>query len=203
MKNKQLVNCFVGMLAFASVVTMGEAVQASDSPFTGNVNILYGDKYMSSADWAPIENQEEFGIEVDLAKKEWPIYATFAYSQSKDFESGSFIDAEGKTKAFDLGVKKIWEAAGGFRPFVGTGLTYVRGEAKAINKSVGAEGTADGNGAGYWASGGFGYLIGERFNVGARLKWSSARLKFGYGDGTNVDILGGGLHVGIFTGVHF
>lgn len=124
MKKRQAVNRFVGMLAFASMITMGVDVQASDSPFTGNVNILYGDKFMSSADWAPVENQEEFGIEVDFAKKEWPVYATFSYSQSKDYELLAFFDAEAKTKAFDLGVKKIWNAANGFRPFVGTGLTY-------------------------------------------------------------------------------
>lgn len=45
---------FVATVGF---IAMGIAVQASDSPYTGNVNFFYGDKFMSSADWAPVENQ--------------------------------------------------------------------------------------------------------------------------------------------------
>lgn len=203
MKNTLAVSWVVGVLVFGSAMTLGGPLEASDFPLTGNVNIMFGDKYLSSADWAPVDNQEEVGNQVDLAQKEWPVYANFAYSQSKEYESGSFSDSEGTTHAFDVGVKKIWTAAGGFRPFVGTGLSLVRGEIKTGINVPGGEETTNGSDVGYWASGGFGYLLGERINVGAQLKWSSARLNCDNGDGTNVQIQAGGLHVGIFTGVHF
>jgi hypothetical protein len=199
---KHEMNALLGSMLIIGTIALGSAVRASEEGLTGNVNILYGDKFLSDADWNPVETQEEFGIELDIARKDWPAFLTVAYSRSEE-KDNSFFTTKGETQSLDFGVKKIWSAVGGFRPFLGTGLSYVRGKATIDDFDNGlfvVQGGSDsGSGLGYWASGGFGFLIGERFNVGARLKWSMSRLDFG----DDVTIMGGGLHTGVFAGIHF
>jgi hypothetical protein len=182
------------------------------SEVTGNINLMYGEKFLDPVTWATLDHQKEFGVLFDIREEMWPVSLAFElFSSEEEHEDQSC----GKTKEYCIGLKKIW----GFRndsicPFVAGGLAYIQAEKRKIlivSNVNSTNFTQIGNpyenleymsfqddGAGYWISCGVYVTLWQRVNVGALTRYSHAKI-----DSYDGDVNAGGNHVVFFMGYHW
>lgn len=172
--------------------------QSAMGAWTGNVNFLLGSKSLEESDWAPVEEQGEFGVMLDFKEQSWPVSIAIDMLGSGDEETISGFKFEGTTSEFDLGARKIFEIENSnIRPFIGGGLALISAEAKLSYSGI-PIGSASDSGAGLWLNGGVYWSINDQFNLGVQLRTSTAEVTFnGY------DIQAGGGHAGVMLGFHW
>ena len=122
---------------------LSASVASAQDQWTGNINMFLGQKNLDKDDWEPVEEQGEFGIEVDFREKDWPVNIAIDVLASSDDQSiidpfFGQVDLEGKTTEFNIGIRKIWDESS-VRPFIGGGLSYIRAEAKVTIPGFGSE----------------------------------------------------------------
>lgn len=174
---------------------------------TGNVNVFFGSKTLDEDDWAPLEEQAEFGVQFDIAHEDWPVNIAVNFFTSEENSGddilGLFADYWAETQELQIGVKKIWDAGFKAHPFVGGGAALVRGEFSGRVSSgpyyTGRANDSD-TGLGAWANAGVFWTFGSRkgFNIGVEAAWSKADLEL-FGE----DVDGGGTHLGLIMGFHW
>ena len=171
-------------------------INANANEWTGNVNFFLGQKTLEENDWAPADEQAEFGVLVDFKQSHWPVSIAIDLLGSIDKVTVSGVDIEGSTSEFDIGVRKIWEVANSsIRPYIGGGLAFINAEIKATGFNTVSQ---DDNGTGIWLNGGVYWTLGQHFNLGLDLRYSQADVTvFG------VDVDAGGTHAGIILGYHW
>ena len=192
------------IIAFLALVPflLSASVASAQDQWTGNINVFFGQKNLDKDDWEPVEEQSEFGIEVDFRKKDWPVNIAIDVLVSSDDQSiidpfFGQVDLEGKTKEFNIGIRKIWDEHSSVRPFIGGGLSYIRAEAEVTIPSLGSASESD-TGIGIWLGGGVYFTLGEHFNLGVELKYSDADVTL-----FDVDAAAGGTHYGLLAGYHW
>jgi opacity protein-like surface antigen len=196
MPNKYVVVVLVLVLTLLSA-----SVVSAQNEWTGNVNAFLGRKTLDKSDWEPVEKQGEFGLEVDFRQKDWPISIAIdilGASGKGDVVDPSFgtIDTfKSRTSEFNIGVRKIWEVPAPVRPFIGGGLSLMRAEAEVSIPGVGSNTESD-TGAGIWIGGGVYFTLGDHFNLGLELKYSTADVTI-----AGVDTNAGGTHFGLLAGI--
>jgi opacity protein-like surface antigen len=164
----------------------------------GNLNIMYGQKNLDDGDWEPVEDQREYGLMIDFkANDNWPVSIALDLLFSEDDGKNSFgIDVEGETRELNLGIRKYFPVTAQFKPYIGGGLAYIDAE---ISGSLGSFSASDRDSqVGFWLNGGVVFTFAERINIGADLRYSDAEVSMHGGNGE-----AGGIHVLVFTGVHF
>jgi len=191
----------IAVLALVPFLLSASVASAQDQ-WTGNINVFFGQKNLDKDDWEPVEEQSEFGIEVDFRKKDWPVNIAIDVLVSSDDQSiidpfFGQVDLEGKTKEFNIGIRKIWDEHSSVRPFIGGGLSYIRAEAEATIPGLGSASDSD-TGVGIWLGGGVYFTLGEHFNLGVELKYSDADVTL-----FDVDAAAGGTHYGLLAGYHW
>lgn len=163
----------------------------------GNVNIMFGQKYLDDDDWDPVEDQREYGLMLDFkANDSWPFSIAFDLLFSDD--DGDYYGAqiEGETQEFNLGIRKYFPVTAQFKPYVGGGLAYISTEFSGSYAGIGA--SDDDSTVGFWLGGGVVYTFAQNINIGVDLRYSQAEVTmFG------VDGEAGGNHLLVFAGVHF
>jgi opacity protein-like surface antigen len=168
--------------------------------WTGNVNFFLGGKVLDEDDWAPLDEQPEFGILIDFKQHHWPVSIAIDLLHSRDdhgqFVGNNFLNVEGNTTELNLGVRKIWDHFPRVRPYIGGGLAIINAEVEA--SVSGAKVSVDDTGAGFWINGGVYWTLGKSFNIGIDLRYSKAEVTF-----FNVDIEAGGVHTGLLLGIHW
>ncbi|MGE5172432.1 MAG: outer membrane protein [Betaproteobacteria bacterium] len=169
--------------------------------WTGNVNAFLGQKKLDSADWEPVDEQPEFGIEIDFRKRNWPISIAIDFMGSSDEETVfdptlGPVTLEGKTSEFDIGVRKIFDELAPVKPFIGGGISFIRAEATVT--AFGGEANESDTGAGIWLDGGLYFTLGQHFNLGFELKYSDADVTI-----AGINVKAGGTHVGLLAGYHW
>jgi hypothetical protein len=165
--------------------------------WTGNVNIILGQKSLDKDDWKPLEGQVEFAIETDFREKTWPFNIAIGFVGTADKEELDYnVDLEGTTAETNIGIKKIWENSGNIRPFIGGGLSLITAETKASSEGVSV--SLDDSGTGFWLSTGIYWTLGGHFNLGVEAKYSTAEISIG-----DFDVEAGGTHVGGLVGFHW
>lgn len=186
-----------------TVILMLFFINANANEWTGNVNFFLGQKSLDEDDWAPLEDQAEFGVLVDFKKQNWPV--SIAIDVLGSTRTGTVVDTvptvdiEGTTSELDVGVRKIWEVSGSsMRPYIGGGLAFVNAELQAKNNSTGFTVTEDDNGTGVWLNGGVYWTLGQHFNLGLDVRYSKAETKL-----YDFDVEAGGTHFGLLLGYHW
>lgn len=172
------------------------AVQAGEGGFTGNIDLLVGQKALKSGDWEPAEKQTAFGIQADGKMSSWPISIAIGYTKTEgdgEDEVGDMF--EGRTTELDLGIKYIFEKSETLKPFIGGGVTQIKGEVEypLLNASASDTGT------GYWLSGGLRFILAQHLNLGAQVKYASAKADFDTGEDAEL----GGTSLSVLLGYHF
>jgi len=174
---------------------------------TGNVNVFIGSKTLDKDDWAPVEDQGEFGVQFDISDQDWPVSIAVNFLTSTDDSGddplGLFSDYSADTQELQIGVKKIWDVGGRAHPFVGGGAALIRGSYSGpviYAPYFTSEVSDSDSGLGAWATAGVFWTFGSRkgFNIGVEATWSKADLEI-----LGADVDGGGLHLGLIMGFHW
>lgn len=174
-----------------SIMSLNPA-DAQEETWTGNINVFLGAKALDEEDWAPAENQGEFGIQVDFRPRNWVVNLAVDYLVGSGDGNLLGVEFESETSELNIGVRKIWEEFPHVRPFIGGGLSFIRGEFSGFGVSDSDSGT------GIWFGGGVYWTLVEHFNIGLDLKYSTAEVTlFG------VDANAGGGHFGLLAGYHW
>ena len=173
--------------------------------WTGNFNLFLGWKILDESDWAPVDQHEEIGLRLDFKQKSWPVSIAIDYLKSKDSKLGPLVlpvtgtssdKVEGETSEIDLGVRKIWNTSPKFRPFVGGGIAFIKGEFDFQSGITHI--TDDDTGTGIWLDAGMYWIFGGHFNLGVDLRYSWAEVTL-----LGVDANAGGWHFGMIFGYHW
>lgn len=116
------------LLLIPSITLAGE--------LTGNLNLLYGYKYMDEGDWDPVEDQTEFGVSLDFKKPNWPVSIALEilYSDEKAHVSDwvipdigtfpTYVDVD--INEYSLGIRKNISLQHNINVFFGGGVTIIR-----------------------------------------------------------------------------
>lgn len=164
--------------------------------WTGNINFTLGAKALDDDDWEPVEDQGEFGINVDFRQKDWPVNIAVALNGAGSEDTIEGVDVESVTSELRFGVKKIWEPNETMRPFLGGGFALATGDLQL--EYLGDKISDDDSGLGVWLEGGVYWTVGGAFNLGFDIGYSTAEVTlFG------VDVDAGGGHAGLLMGYHW
>lgn len=185
--------CCIFVFVIFMISTIGSKAFALErNNWTGNINVSLGFKTLEEDDWAPADEHSEFGIEVDFKQQSWPVSIAIDYLRSSGDGTFAGVEFEGETSELNIGIRKILEQSPQVRPFIGGGISFIRGEFSGLGISD------DDTGVGGWLGGGIYWTLAEQFNIGLQLKYSFADVTlFG------VDVSAGGLHYGALLGYHW
>ncbi len=184
---------YVSAAAMLAVVSFGAPAVAGSGEFTGNVNVLLGQKVLNENDWEPLENQQAAGVEITWGDTSWPIsIATdiFYSSDSEDDVAGA--DLEGSTMEFDLGIREIKNSEN-FNYYIGLGFGLVSAHAEATGSGFKIDDSDTGISG--WGGGGIFWRLGSRFNLGLAARYSVADVAL-----FDEDVRAGGFHYGVILG---
>jgi len=180
--------------AFLSLLLLPLAVPPS-SALAGDLNLFVGAKALSEEDWSPLDSHTELGLQGSWGATTWPVaIATDVYG-SFDSQDVLGIDTKASTAELNVGVRKIWRVGSRqqVHPFIGGGIAAIKG--KFEGTSGGVTVSDDDNGVGGWLGGGVFWRLGQSFNLGMDLRFSSATIEL-YGVEGNA----GGGHFGLLAG---
>jgi len=159
-----------------------------------NINFFLGQK-MLDGDADPAENQIEFGATTTFGNPEWPVQLAGDLLASADSETQGGIEVEVATVELAFGVRKIWKK-GKVRPFVGGGLALISGVIEFDTPTLNTD--DDDSALGPWIDAGVFWKLGDAFNLGFDVRYSSAEI-----DLIGADFKAGGEHVGLLAGWSF
>ena len=189
----------IGCCLVAAAAALSPARAGAD----GHVNFFLGQKSLDSDDWAPIDDQFEFGAVMSFGADDWPVHiaADVLTSVGEEDVYDPFIGPvriTGSTIELDAGVRKIWKK-GNVLPYLGAGIGIVTA-ALEVDNGFATVDAADA-GLGLWAGTGVFFRLGGAFNLGLDVRYSSAEVDLDFGDGVVVrDVGAGGFHYGLLLG---
>ncbi|MFB0532662.1 MAG: hypothetical protein ACETVU_03235 [Desulfatiglandales bacterium] len=173
--------------------------------WTGNLNVFLGAKLLDEHEWEPVEEQDEFGIKLDLKQQGWPVSIVIDYLSSSGDETALMFDPlsgtvefdiEGETSELNLGVRKIWDQFPHIRPFIGAGLSSI--SAEYTGTALGITVSDSDNAVGIWFGGGIYWTLADHFNIGLEAAFSTAEVTL-----FDVNADAGGGHFGVLAGLHW
>ena len=170
----------------------------------GEAHLFLGQKGLDS-DWNPVDDQTEYGINFNFGIGDWPVALAVDILTSED--SGSYYyygydaDVDGETLELDVGVRKSFGERK-VQPYLGGGIAYIDGELKIDVPALGPVATLSLSDAavGLWADVGVMFQLGERFNLGIDVRYSSADVDFGVPGFGSIEVDAGGTHYGVVAG---
>jgi opacity protein-like surface antigen len=186
--------CLVHTVLICLILNAGSVSIAQD--WTGNINLFLGAKALEKDDWKTfeVEEQTQFGILVDIGKTGWPVNVSMDLLASQTTESTPLADFEAGTTEFNLGIRRAFGDV--VRPYVGGGVAAVSATLKG--SSLGISYSDNDTAIGLWVNGGVYLTIGNTFNVGLDLRYSTAKATL-----FDSDFRIGGVHVGLALGYHW
>ena len=112
------------LLGITFLYVLAPALAYSDSSsdpsaWTGNLNLFFGFKYLDEIEWAPTDDQVEYGIEFDFRRRTWPISIAVDFLYGSDDGEAQGTKFESKTSELNLGVRKIWKGVPPVHTFIG------------------------------------------------------------------------------------
>lgn len=119
-----VIMCF--LLSIPSLAICG--LNSGPDGWTGNVNVFLGAKALDEDEWEPTEEQSEFGLELDFKQQSWPVSVAIDVLRGSGDGTHLGIKFESETSEFNIGVRKIWDQYPQVRPFIGGGISFIRGE---------------------------------------------------------------------------
>jgi opacity protein-like surface antigen len=186
----------------AAATVLGLLCIPSVAQASGNVDLFAGQKELDTdfGGGNDIEEQDAVALFLDFGQEEWPVHvAVDLLTGSRDTDDDDFdVDLDGSTG--EIGVGARWYPAKGSRwmPHLGGGLGLVSGEVKTSNPNPSNDISFDDSKLGYWADTGLAYRLADHFKLGARVRYSKAKLDNPGGDIEEVEA--GGLTYGVSAG---
>ena len=188
--------------AQAGLQPAGKPIQRSAAEeaqrWTGHASYIFGYKKLSS-DWAPADDQFEFGIfDMDIKRKHWPVSIVGQMLLSYSSQISEFVGSRGDfsgTYEFNIGLRKIWDSRPKFHPFIGGGLSLVGGSTTTQVERYDYVQEDNDSGIGYWLGAGFYWVVSESFHTGLNVQYTRADITL-----FDRELSSGGLHVNILLG---
>jgi outer membrane protein W len=190
--------------AFASIALLilpSTLVHADTEDGGVNLQLLGGIKVLNDNDWDPADEQTAFGLQFDIQPEDWPFHFTTglitAESSSEETNVSGIgnVTAESQTTEIMAGIKKYF-SNDELRPFLGVGLTVIRGELETTTP-LGSD-SDSGTGVGPWVSLGALYMISDWLGLGGQVLYSTAETEI-FGQ----DLDAGGLHADALLSLTF
>ena len=173
---------------------------ASDIVYTPGA--FYGTKSLNKSDWAPLESQSEWGLDVAIENPDWPYTIVAVYSSSK--ASGKTtsdipgVEFDGSTGEIGLGLRHIIEGDSDVMSFfIEGGAVQISAEYSGTDTTTGDKLSDSGSAIGYWIGGGIDYLVTDTISVGLEARMSAADVKLFGGE-----VGAGGTHLGVTLRYH-
>jgi len=169
----------------------------------GHVNFFLGQKSLDGDDWAPIDDQFEFGVVMSFGQDDWPVHIAVDVltSVGEKTLSDSFagdVTFTGSTFEIDTGVRKIWKK-GKVLPYIGGGIGII-GAATTVDAGFASVDAVDAT-FGLWAGTGVFFRLGSNFNIGLDLRYSNAEVDLDFGNAAVAqNVSAGGFHYGLLLG---
>lgn len=136
---------------------------------SGDLNFLYGTRYLNHAYWAPDDYQRVYGATLDFGGTRWPVNLAIGYSESD--ASGTVPAIPAGSADFDVhiheysfGVEKVIKAGPVVRPFLGGGAVFVTAESDLSSFQGSVHDSSDTSG--FYFHGGVFFRLGPSFNIG-------------------------------------
>ncbi len=167
----------------------------------GNINFLFGQKYLDEDDWAPVDEQPAIGLMFDITPAGSPIAFAIDFIGSEDSEDvfdayyDEYYEATGRTREIDLGIR-WYTPPSMLRGYVGGGVALVNAEITV--EEDGYEASEDDDGVGFFINGGLMVTLAQHLNLGLNARYSQADV-----DIAGYDIDAGGFMLAGFVGFHF
>lgn len=164
------------------------------------INVLgaAGLKYLEGGDWNPVDDHSEFGVLIDVGRKEWPLRLSLDYLLSSDSESENGTEFDLETSELHIGLRYVIDIPDSmFTIYTGAGVALVDIELDATTGFVSlAEDESSIGGYIGWGS----YLRWtDNFLTGFDLRFTEARLDLENASNLNA----GGWHVLLTAGFRF
>ena len=200
MKMRRLV--FLSLFGAILLSLFARPAAAESEEWTANFNLLIGIRSLSHTEyWAPVNEQQTYGGEVDFGKKEWPVlaYAGFFESSNSANRSITDVDVYTRMREYSFGLKTNIDAINGFTPHLGFGASFVTAEQRISPRTAGEVADRDENNGGYFAMAGLNYRVGESINFGFGIRTVNGTVIRLFGNETNANytqyhlLFGGGF----------
>lgn len=189
---------FLGVFVFLCGVAGARAEEVRP---TGNIHLLLTQKMLEEDDWSPLDTQTGFGVMADFKMSSWPVAVAVGFQTTSDDDVLFGADIDGTTDELDLGIKYIGDKVGNVRPFVGGGLSQMKG--KMEGTGPGGNISVSDTGIGFWLSAGVYWTLAEHVNLGGHVKFSSAEVRLADPAIGSFDVDAGGSSLAVFVGYHF
>lgn len=170
--------------------------------YTGHISLTSGglatgNEFSSAFN---IDQKYELGLSFDVKKKSWPVsiaFDSYFLHAESEISVNQYNLEENKKISFlrsdaCLGVKKIFSVTSNIKPFIGSGIYFVRIYGKMLDEREIVAGL------GYWLGAGVYFDLTKNLTCGFLWKLSKADLKI-----FDVQSDVGGHHFNIITGFHF
>jgi len=190
----------VARLALAAGVLVG-AANAASARYEGDFNLFAGQKWLTSGDWAPVEQQRQFGLMLAFGEERAAVHFAIDVFYASDDLGEVTVPPDaligGSSTEFAIGVRKTW-VHGATRPHLGAGANVI---GVSEDRRVGLDGTVTNEDRGYgvWVDGGVSWRVATHLNLGIEARFSSVRAELGEGTFPR-DVAAGGFHVGLVVG---
>lgn len=204
----------------------------------GTVNFFLGGKQINGFG-SGVDSHGEIGVEMSFGRIDWPVqiavdvmmsgnthnliddytyvysyYDPYTYTYYTYIYEYTGLDIGTSTFELDLGVRKTWDFdKSRIHPYIGGGPAFI--SASACLADAGDHCYWDDDidsdmAVGWWVGGGLFWRLGERFNLGLNLRYSSAEIEFDRtgdplvddalfeDDDNKLDV--GGVHAGLILG---
>jgi hypothetical protein len=136
---------------------------------SGDLNFIYGTRYLSHNYWAPDDYQRLYGAMLDFGGARWPVNVAVGYSESDASGTVPAIpvgtaDYDVHIHEYSFGVEKVFKAGPVVRPCFGGGVAFVTAEAQVKSILDSVRDTSDTSG--FYFHGGVFFRLGPSFNIG-------------------------------------
>lgn len=175
-------------------------VSAAQARYEGDLNLFVGQKWLNHADWAPVDEQRQFGLLLAFGEERSPVHFSLDAFVSKDDAElvDPFVDGpvRGSSAELGIGVRKVWRR-GATRPFLGGGAGVVR----VREDFDGPSGPVAYKDVGYgaWIEAGVMWRLAGHLNLGIEARCSRSNVDLGSGFVVR-DVPAGGFHAGVLLG---
>jgi hypothetical protein len=185
------------VLAVASVLA---AAPEAEARYVGNLNLFAGETWLNQGDWAPVDEQRQFGLMLAFAEERAPILFSVdvftSSDETHDASPASGTRVKGSTDELAIGVRKVWDK-GATHPHVGAGADIIHVQEELAYP--GGPVTNEDRAYGAWVDFGVTWRLAGHLNLGIEARYSYAVANLGAGP-LSREVAAGGIHLGALIG---
>jgi hypothetical protein len=166
--------------------------------YEGNLNVFAGRNWMSTGDWAPLDQPSELGLMLAFGEERAAVHFALEVFHSRDEVPGGtpVYDALLKASTTEFGIRKVWMGHA-THPHLGAGADVV--EAQQDRNGTSGPVSYNDRGYGVWVDGGVTWRLAGHLNLGIEARYSLVRVDLGTFSVPR-DTSAGGIHLGALIG---